>query len=80
MAESPARNTGELAKGWSLGPRCPPATAGGVPRPVQIERDPDDLEIAEYLALGFLLDLVDEAIHRLGDAGTIAAEPLAVES
>ena len=79
MAESPARNTGELANGWSSGPAAQPLPAGRIAGPVQIEGDPDDLEVAEYLAVRFLLDLVDEPVHRLGDAGKVAAKPLAVE-
>ena len=77
MAESPARNTGELANGWSLGPAVQPLPAGRVARPVQIERYPDDLEVAEDLAVRLLLDLVDEAVHRLGDAGKVAREATA---
>ena len=80
MAESPARNTGELANGWSLGPVCKPLPAGRIAGPVQIQGYPDDLQVAEYLAVSFLLDLVDEAVHRLGDVGKVAAKPLAVES
>ena len=30
--------------------------------------------------MSFFLDLVDEMVHRLGDAGKVAAKPLAVES
>ncbi len=68
MAESPARNTGELANGWSLGPAREPLPAGRIASPVQIQGYPDDLEVAEHLAVSFLLDLVDETVHRLGDA------------
>ena len=79
MAESPTRNTGDLAKGWSPAP-LEPLPAGRVPGPVEIQRYPDDLQVAEYLAVGFLLDLVDEPVHRLGDVGKVAAQPLAIES
>ena len=62
------------------GPRCKPLPAGRIAGPVQIEGYPDDLEVAEYLAVRLLLDLVDEPVHRLRDAGKVAAKPLAVES
>ncbi len=80
MAESPARKTGELANGWSLGPRFEPLPIGRIARAVQIQRYPDDLQVAEDLAVRFLLDLVDEPVHRLGDAGEVAAKPFTVES
>ena len=80
MAESPARNTGEVAKGWSLGPAVKPLPTGRIASAIQIQGNPDDLEVAEYLAMRFLLDLVDEPVHRLSDAGKVAAKPLAVES
>jgi hypothetical protein len=52
--------------GWS---HCEPGT---------IQRYPKNLKVAEYLAMSFLLDLVDETVHRLGDVGKVAAKPLAV--
>ena len=79
MAESPARNTGERGERVVAWRRREPLPAGRVARPVQVERDPDDLEVAEDLAVRLLLDLVDEPVHRLGDAGKVAAKPLAVE-
>ena len=79
MAESPARNTGVVANGWSRGPACGPLTAGRVARAVEVEGDPDDLEVADELAVRLLLDLVDEAVHRLGDVREVVAKPLAVE-
>jgi hypothetical protein len=66
---------------WMVGRPCEePSPAGRVPGAVEVEGDPHDLEVAEELALGLLLDLVDEAVHRLGDAREVPAEPLAVES
>ena len=65
IAESPARNTGELANGWSLRPGGEPLPVGRVAGPVEVQRDPDDLEVADDLAVRLLLDLVDEAVHRL---------------
>src|SRR6478736_2012693 len=62
---------------WS---RCEPLPAGRTASAIEIKRNPDDLEVAEYLPLGLLLDLVDETIHRLSDAGKVAAKPLTVES
>ena len=62
------------------GARCKPLPAGRVAGPVQIQGYPDNLEVAEYLAMSFLLDLVDETVHRLGDTGKVAAQPLIVES
>ena len=61
-------------------PACKPLPARRIARAVQIEGDPDDLEVAEYLAVGLLLDLVDETVHRPGDAGKVAAKPLTVEA
>ena len=60
-------------------PRCGPLTAGRIASPVEVEGYPDDLEVADELAIRLLLDLVDEAVHRLGDAREVAAKPLAVE-
>src|SRR5678816_4589702 len=53
---------------------------GRVARAVQVQRYPDDLEVAEDLAVCFLLDLADEAVHRLRDLGKVAPKPLTVES
>ena len=78
IAESPARNTGEVANGWSLGPLRPLAT-GHVASAVEVEGYPDDLEVADDLAVRLLLDLVDEPVHRLGDRREVVAKPLAVE-
>jgi hypothetical protein len=61
-------------------PGYEPLPAGGIASPVQIKGNPDDLEVAEYLALRLLLDLVDEPVHRLRDVGEVAAKPFAVES
>src|ERR671910_905434 len=47
---------------------------------VEIQWYSDDLQLAEYLPVCFLLDLVDEPVHRLGDAGEVAAKPFTVES
>ena len=63
-----------------LSPGGEPLPAGRVARAVQIERYPDDIEVAENLPVGFLLDLVDEPVHRLSDAWKVAAKPLAVDS
>src|SRR5215208_8040255 len=62
-------------------PRPPdqPMPTGRMARAIQIEGDPDDLEVAQDLALSLLLDLVDEPIHRLGDLGKAAAKRLTVE-
>ena len=46
--------------------------AARIARAVQIQRYPDDLEVAEYLAVCFLLDLGDGPVHRLGDLGKVA--------
>ena len=79
MAESPTRNTGERANGWSPVPARRTLQAGRIAGPVQIQRDPDDLQVTDDLAVGFRLDLRDEAVHRLGDLREVAAKPLAVE-
>ena len=71
MAESPARNTGEQPNGWSLRPAGQPLPAGRVARAVQIERYPDDVQVAQYLAVVSCLIFVDEPVHRLGDAGKL---------
>jgi hypothetical protein len=46
-------------------PGSPQLQAGRIAGPVQIQRDSDDLEVTDYLAVGFRLDLCDEAVHRL---------------
>ena len=79
IAESPSRNTGVVGERVVAGSRGVPRTAGRVAGPVEVERDADDLEVADELAVRLLLDLVDEAIHRLGDDGKVVAEPIAVE-
>src|SRR5512132_962085 len=53
---------------------------GRVARAVQVQWYPDDVEVAEYLAVCFLLDLGDEPVHRLRDLGKVAPKPLTVES
>ena len=78
IAESPSRKTGALASGWSM-PDCAPEAARRVPRAVDVERDPDDLEVADELAVRLLLDLVDEPVHRGRDAWEVVAQPGAVE-
>src|SRR5262245_49562769 len=79
MAESPARHTGERAKRWSLGPTLSHCRRVAFAGPVQIEGYPDHREVADHLALGLLLDLVDEAVHRLRDVGKFGTKPFAVE-
>src|SRR5215471_18520890 len=49
-------------------------------RTIEIEWYPDNLEVAEYLAVRLVLDLVDESVHRLGDCRKVAAKPLTVAS
>src|SRR5918998_3969193 len=61
-------------------PRCEPLPTGRIARAVQIQWYPDNIEVAEHLPVRFRLDLVDESVHRLGDAGKVAAKPLSVES
>ena len=61
-------------------PSCEQLTTGRVARAVQIQWYPDDIQIAEYLPVRFLLDLVDESVHRLSDTGNVAAKPLTVEA
>ena len=41
-------------------PCCEQLTTGRVARAVQIQWYPDDIQIAEYLPVRFLLDLVDD--------------------
>src|SRR5262245_11375170 len=53
---------------------------GRIARAVQIQWYPENLQVAEYLPLCLLLDHVDEPVHRVGDAGKVAAKPFAVES
>ena len=53
---------------------------GCIARAVQIQRDPDDLEVAEDLAVRLLLDLGDEPVDRLRDLWEVAPKPLTVES
>ena len=47
-------------------------------RPVDVERDPHDLEVAHELAVRLLPDLVDEPVHRVRDAREVLAQPGAV--
>jgi hypothetical protein len=68
-----------VANGWSLGPAREQLSTGRIARAVQIQWYPDDLEVAEYLAVCFLLDLGDEPVHRLRDLGKVAAKPLTVQ-
>src|SRR6185436_12553329 len=70
VARKEHRRSGE---GMIARPGSSPASACGIPRPIQVQRNPDDFEIADDLTLSFLSDLVDETIHRLGDTRTIAA-------
>src|SRR5262245_60850 len=80
MAESPARNTTETGEGVVAWPRVEPLPAGRIPRAVQIQWYSDNFQVAEYLPVRFLLDLVDEPVHRLRNAGKVAAKPLTIES
>ena len=59
-------------------PAFAPPPAGGVSGSVQAQGDPDNLEVADDLAVRLLLHLVDEPVHRPGDAREVAAKPLAV--
>ena len=56
-----------------------PRPARRVAGPVKVERDPNDLQLADELAVGLVLDLVDEAVHRVGDIGEVVAQPNPVE-
>src|SRR4051794_32328597 len=56
-----------------------PSPTRRVARSVQVQRNSNDLEIAEKLAVSLQLDLIDETVHRLGDAREVVSEPLAVE-
>ena len=76
IADQEHRRAGE----WMIfGPRPPQLTAGRIAGPVQHQRDPDDLQVADDRPVGFRGDLRDEAVHRLGDMREVAAQPLAVE-
>ena len=79
MAESPA-GTPASWRTDDRWPRCQPLPARRIASPVQIQGYPEDLQVAEYLAVRFLLDLLDEAVHRPGDIGKVVPKPLAVES
>src|SRR5439155_16150535 len=79
MAESPARNTGERANGWSLGPAESHSRLVAL-RARYRSRGIRTISRSPYLAVSFVLDLVDETVHRLGDAGKVAAKALTVES
>ena len=56
-----------------------PAPARRVPRVVQVEWDPDDIQVADDLAMRLGPDLVDEPVHRQRDARELVAQPCAVE-
>src|SRR4026209_2467249 len=60
--------------------RFEPLPIRRIARAVEIQWYPDDLQLAEYLPVRFLLDLVDEPVHRLGDVGEVATKPYPVES
>src|SRR5215831_20169999 len=57
-----------------------PLPIGRVAGAIQVEWYPDTLEVAQYLPVRLLLDLVDEPVHRLGDAGKVDAKPVTVEA
>jgi hypothetical protein len=57
-----------------------PLPTGRAASPVQVERDADDLQVTDDLAIRFVFDLGDEAVHRLGDVREVAPKPVAVES
>src|SRR6187200_3726738 len=61
-------------------PRLEPLPVRRIARAVEIQWYPDDLQLPEYLSVCFLLDLVDEPVHRLGDVGNVAPKPLTVEA
>ena len=61
------------------GSRCAPLPAGRVASPVQVQGYPHHLEVAEDLSGCFLFDLVDEALHGLGELGKVTAHPLTIE-
>ena len=51
-----------------------------LPGAVEVQRDADELEFAEYLTSGFMFYFLDEAVHRLSRRGKIIAQPPTVES
>src|SRR6476469_9915322 len=61
------------------GSRGAPLPAGRIASPVQIQGQAHDLQVAQYLAVGFLLDLVDELLHRLRALGELAEKPRALD-
>src|SRR4026208_528043 len=61
-------------------PPFEPLPVRRIARAVEVQWYPDDPELAEALSVCFLLDLVDEPVHRLGDVGNVAPKPLTVEA
>ena len=49
-----------------------------IARSIEIERNAEDLKVADDLAVRLPLDLVDKPIHRLRHFGPVLAQPLAV--
>src|SRR5881394_1711724 len=77
MAESPARNTDELAKGWSLVPavsHCRLVALRARYRSSGIRTISRSPRISPCVSCLIL------SMHRLSNAGKVAAKPLTVES